>query len=160
TGSIQINNQSYSVTQFGTGCNYTVTPMAANFTSKATSGQIAVQTDSACSWTIQNSVPWINNVTVGGQAVTTQSGNAAVSYNIDANTTSQTRTTTLTVAGQQITISQAGVGILLTAQSVVNGASFLSGQIAPGELITIFGSALGPATPVGLQVTPDGQYVT
>ena len=53
-----------------------------------------------------------------------------------------------------------GGGIQFTAQSVVNGATFLSGQVAPGELITIFGSGLGPATPTFLQTTPDGQYVT
>jgi uncharacterized protein (TIGR03437 family) len=105
-------------------------------------------------------VQWISNITIGGAPVATPSGSATVSYTVDSNKTSQSRTAALTVAGQPVTITQAGVGILLTAQSVVNGASFLSGQIAPGELITIFGSALGPATPAGLQLTPDGQSVT
>ncbi len=94
------------------------------------------------------------------QAGGTQSGNATLSYTLAANNTSQSRTGTLTVAGQSVALSQAGVGILFTAQSVVNGASFQSGQIAPGELITIFGSGLGPSTPAGLQLTSDGQYVT
>jgi uncharacterized protein (TIGR03437 family) len=160
SGTIQINNQTFMVTQFGTGCNYTVAPTVANYNSKAASGQVMVQTDSSCSWTVQNSVPWINNISIGGTAGTSASGNGTVSYNIDANNTSQSRTTPLMVAGQQITVNQTGVGILLTAQSVVNGASFLSGQIAPGELITIFGSALGPLTPAGLVLTPDGGSVS
>jgi uncharacterized protein (TIGR03437 family) len=159
-GSIQINNQAYSVTQFGTGCNYTVTPMVANYTAKSATGQVSVQTDSSCSWTVQSGASWINNININSNTVNTPSGNATVSYNIDANSTSLSRTSTLTVAGQQVSISQSGVGILFTAQSVVNGASFLSGQIAPGELITIFGSALGPTIPAGLQLDSDGQHLS
>ena len=160
TGSIEINNQTYTITQFGTGCSFIVAPAAANYNASGGSGQLTVQTDTGCTWSVQSPVPWINSITVEGRSVDTPTGNATLNYNVDANTTSQSRTATLTVAGQQVTISQAGVGILLTAQSVVNGASFLSGQIAPGELITIFGSALGPTTPLGLQLTPDGQSVT
>ena len=159
-GSILINNQTYQVTQFGTGCNYTVDPAAANYGASGGMGQVTVQTDSSCQWSVQSPVPWINNISINGMPVSTPSGNATVAYSVDPNTGSQSRTNTLTVAGQSVMISQAGVGILLTAQSVVNGASFLSGQIAPGELITIFGSALGPTTPVGLQLTPDGSAVT
>jgi uncharacterized protein (TIGR03437 family) len=160
SGSILINNQTYPVTELGTGCNYTVAPQTANYNATGGQGQITVQTDSACSWSVQNTVPWITNLNVGGVPVGAPSGNGTLTYAVSANSTSQARSTTLTVAGQNVTVNQAGVGILITAQSVVNGASFLSGQIAPGELITIFGSALGPAAPVGLQLTPDGQYVT
>lgn len=159
-GSIRVNNQDYSVTQFGTGCNYTVTPTQATYTSKTATGSIGVQTDSSCSWSIDSPVPWVNGFSINGKPGTSGSGNATVTYSIDANTSSLSRTGAVTVANQQVSITQSGVGILLTAQSVVNGASFLSGQIAPGELITIFGSALGPAAPVGLQLTPDGQSVT
>ena len=155
SGSIQINDQVYPVTQFGTGCSYTVAPMVANYNATGGSGQITVQADSSCSWAVQNPVSWITNLNTGGA-----SGNANLTYTVMANNTSQSRTAMLTVAGQQVTINQAGVGILFSAQSVVNGASFQSGQIAPGELITIFGSALGPATPAGLQLTPDGSTVT
>ncbi len=160
TGSILINNQTYTVTQLGTGCNYTVTPLTANYNATGGQGQIAVQTDSACSWTVQNPVTWISNVNIGGVPVASPAGNATVSYTVAAANSSQSRTAALNVAGQTVTVNQAGVGILFTAQSVVNGASFQSGQIAPGELITIFGSALGPTSPVGLQLTPDGQSVT
>jgi uncharacterized protein (TIGR03437 family) len=40
-----------------------------------------------------------------------------------------------------------------TAASVVNSASFVGGSVAPGELISIFGSNLGPGTPQGPQVS-------
>ncbi|HEY3840977.1 MAG TPA: BACON domain-containing carbohydrate-binding protein [Bryobacteraceae bacterium] len=160
SGSITINDQTYTVTQFGTGCNYTVSPAAANFNATGGMGQLTVQADNSCSWSAQSSVDWIGNLNIAGAPVTTPSGNATITYTVAANTGSQSRTAALTIAGQQVTVSQAGVGILLSAQSVVNGASFLSGQIAPGELITIFGSALGPPNPVGLQLTPDGSSVT
>ena len=159
-GSILINNQTYAVTQLGTGCNYTVAPLTANYNATGGQGQVTVQTDNACSWTVQNPVTWISNINIAGAPVGSPSGNATVSYTVAAANTSQSRTATLTVAGQSVTVNQAGVGILFTAQSIVNGASFLSGQISPGELITIFGSALGPTSPVGLQLTPDGQSVT
>jgi uncharacterized protein (TIGR03437 family) len=35
---------------------------------------------------------------------------------------------------------------------VVNAASFLGGGISPGEIVTVFGSALGPASGVGAQI--------
>ena len=159
TGSILINNQTYPVTQFGIGCSYTVAPLTANYNAGGGQGQIAVQADSACAWAVQNTASWITNINIGGVPVTAPSGNATVTYTVAAANSSQSRTATLTVAGQSVTVNQAGVGILFTAQSVVNGASFLSGQIAPGELITIFGSALGPTTPVGLQLTSDGEHV-
>lgn len=42
---------------------------------------------------------------------------------------------------------------------VLNSASYQSGAVAPGEIVTILGSGLGPATLVSYIVTPDGFYV-
>jgi hypothetical protein len=43
---------------------------------------------------------------------------------------------------------QGGAGSALPLQSwgVLNGASLLPGPVAPGEIVTLFGSAIGPAT--------------
>jgi uncharacterized protein (TIGR03437 family) len=41
--------------------------------------------------------------------------------------------------------------------SVVNGASFLGGPVSPGELVSIFGTNLGPNT--GINFTPDNGHV-
>jgi uncharacterized protein (TIGR03437 family) len=43
-----------------------------------------------------------------------------------------------------------------SVSSVVNSASLLPGAIAPGEIVTIFGSAMGPVTPVSAGVSPAG----
>jgi uncharacterized protein (TIGR03437 family) len=42
----------------------------------------------------------------------------------------------------------------------VNSASFAGGAVAPGELITIFGSGLGPSTLAGLQLDSHGYVST
>jgi uncharacterized protein (TIGR03437 family) len=41
--------------------------------------------------------------------------------------------------------------------SIVNGASFLAGPVSPGELVSIFGTNLGPTT--GINFTPDNSHV-
>ena len=43
-----------------------------------------------------------------------------------------------------------------TAAGVVNAASYATGTVAPGEIVSIFGDGLGPAAAVGLQLTPGG----
>jgi uncharacterized protein (TIGR03437 family) len=43
--------------------------------------------------------------------------------------------------------------------AVANGASFAS-AVAPGELVAIFGSSLGPDAPAGLQLDPSGSVAT
>jgi uncharacterized protein (TIGR03437 family) len=44
-----------------------------------------------------------------------------------------------------------------TVTSIVNGASFLPGAVSPGELVSIFGSNLGPST--GINFTPTNNTV-
>jgi uncharacterized protein (TIGR03437 family) len=42
---------------------------------------------------------------------------------------------------------------------VVNAASFLPGVVAPGQLVTIFGSDLGPAEPAGVELASDRPHI-
>jgi len=59
-------------------------------------------------------------------------------------------------AGRAVTLSatpcvitvQAGQGSALSEEGVLNAASLLAGPIAPGELITLIGSSIGPQMPV------------
>jgi len=44
--------------------------------------------------------------------------------------------------------------------AVVNAASFTSGAVAPGEMITIGGAGLGPASPFGLSLDQTGKVST
>ena len=43
---------------------------------------------------------------------------------------------------------------------VVNAASYLGGGVAPGEIVTIFGAAMGPSETVPLSLTADGRLDT
>ncbi|MCC7174526.1 MAG: hypothetical protein IT159_04955 [Bryobacterales bacterium] len=44
----------------------------------------------------------------------------------------------------------------ISADGVVNAASFVSGAVAPGEIVAVFGSSIGPPELAGLEVTPSG----
>ncbi len=46
------------------------------------------------------------------------------------------------------------------ALAIQNGANFIEGPIAPGELVTIRGSGIGPDTPAYQIVGPDGKLTT
>jgi uncharacterized protein (TIGR03437 family) len=52
------------------------------------------------------------------------------------------------------------VAALLTATAVANGASNLAGAIAPGEIVTVYGSAIGPAQLTLARLNADGLYGT
>ena len=45
-------------------------------------------------------------------------------------------------------------------KTVVNAASFATGAVAPGEIVTISGSGLGPVGPLGLALDPNGNVGT
>ncbi len=47
----------------------------------------------------------------------------------------------------------------LTSAGITNAASFLGGAISPGEMISLFGSGIGPQELAGLELTPDGLFV-
>jgi uncharacterized protein (TIGR03437 family) len=42
--------------------------------------------------------------------------------------------------------------------AVVNAASNVAGAVSPGEIVTLYGAYIGPASAVGLQVNADGTY--
>jgi uncharacterized protein (TIGR03437 family) len=44
--------------------------------------------------------------------------------------------------------------------SLVNGASFLNGPVSPGEIVTVFGTALGPLIPANVQLDQSGKVAT
>jgi uncharacterized protein (TIGR03437 family) len=121
-----------------------------------------------------------------GFSATVTSGSDWLSVSPTSGTTPTTGTATLTVtvtpgnltAAQYIgTILISGTGTatgstvinvnlavtapLPTINSVVNAASFIKGAISPGEIITIFGTAIGPATAAYASIDPStGKLLT
>lgn len=51
-----------------------------------------------------------------------------------------------------VTITVGDPGPQLPASGLVNGASFQGGAISPGEIVALFGTAIGPPLPYGLQI--------
>jgi len=47
-----------------------------------------------------------------------------------------------------------------TITSVQHAASFVSGAVAPGEIVSIFGTAMGPASPLGTTIDSTGKVAT
>jgi hypothetical protein len=80
-------------------------------------------------------------------------------------------TGTVTVAGTGSAAGSTAVAVSLTVTAplptiarVVNAASYLANAVSPGEIITLFASdanhAIGPTTPVGLQLDSSGKVST
>jgi len=54
--------------------------------------------------------------------------------------------------------AQAGALPVSSSAGVVNAASFQGGPVAPGEMVTIFGTGIGPPALAGLQLTRAGAF--
>jgi uncharacterized protein (TIGR03437 family) len=170
-----------TVTPTGGGTAQTVT---VNFT--VTSAAISVST-TTLNFTYQagGSMPAPQVFTVSGGTFTATaspanswlvvnptSGTAGTSVQVSINTsslpTAGNYTGTITVAGtngttgtQTVNVSVSVTAPLPTITAVVNAASFAPGTaISPGEVISIGGSGLGPATPVTLTLDSNGRVST
>jgi hypothetical protein len=89
----------------GTTCSYTVglaTP--ASFPSGGGSGTASVAAASGCAWTATSNSSFVN-ITGGSSG----SGNGTVSFSVLSNGSTSTRSGSMTIAGQTVTITQAGV---------------------------------------------------
>ncbi len=53
----------------------------------------------------------------------------------------------------------ASIQPVIAANGIVNAASYLAGTVAPGEIVSIFGTDLGPRSGAVMEFTPDGRYV-
>lgn len=101
---ITAGGQTATITQSGStpSCAYVLTPGSSSVGSGGASGSISVSTTAGCAWTAASNALWI---TLTG--VTSGSGSGAVAYTVAPNSGSA-RIGTMTIAGQTVTISQAG----------------------------------------------------
>ena len=82
-------------------CTYSITPGSQSFTAAGGSGSINVTTQSGCSWTASSNQSFAS-VTAGANGA----GSGTVSYTVGANTAANSRSATLTIAGQTFTVQQ------------------------------------------------------
>jgi len=95
------SSQTIVVTQ-GT-CTYSLSPTSANYGASGGNGSFSVSTQAGCTWNATSNNNWIH--VTGGASGT---GSGTVSYSIDANGGSSSRTGTVTAAGRTFTITQSG----------------------------------------------------
>ena len=103
-GTLTIAGQTVTVTQAAAPCTYVLSTTAQSFTAAAGSGSVNVTAAGGCAWTAVSNAAWLT-VTAGASAT----ANGTVSYSVAANATATARTGTLTIAGQVVTVTQAGV---------------------------------------------------
>ena len=117
-GELYVVDLTDSISRIVRDCTYTLSPTSEAFSAAGGARSVAVTADGGCVWTAISNASWIH-VTSGGDG----SGNGVVQYAVDANTSSQARTGSLTIAGQTFTVSQSGAAVCTYALSP-SSASF------------------------------------
>jgi hypothetical protein len=101
TGTLTIAGTTVTVTQGGVPCTYGVSPMSQNLPSTAGGGSETVTAPAGCAWTASDNATWISLLPSKG------SGNGNVTFSVTANTAFTERTGIMTIAGQNVTVTQA-----------------------------------------------------
>jgi Putative binding domain, N-terminal len=87
----------------GTTCDYLVSPLSQSFTGSGGTGSLTVTAGVGCTWSATSNASFIT-ITSGASG----NGTGTISYSVAPNPSLVSRTGTLTVAGQIVTINQGG----------------------------------------------------
>jgi uncharacterized protein (TIGR03437 family) len=103
--SLTIGGQKYDITQeAAVTCVYTLSTPNQTVTAAGGPGVVSVTTQADCAWEVRsNNEDWISIA-----SALKESGNASVSYTVAPNTTKDSRTGTITIAGNTLVITQLG----------------------------------------------------
>ena len=85
-------------------CTYSISPTSQSFGDIGGSGDVSVTSPGDCSWTATSNDDWIT-VTSGDSG----SGSGTVGYSVAANPDADSRTGTMTIAGETFTVTQDGI---------------------------------------------------
>jgi uncharacterized protein (TIGR03437 family) len=149
-------SQSFQLTEDGSPANLTVAPQSVAIPSAAYDGQFAVTTDGSCSWSATSYVSWVH-ISLGSG-----SGAGPVAYHVDANAAGSARSGVIQTGPAAFTVTQqAAPAAAVQVAAVVNAASYSAAQtaVAPGEIVALYGTNLGPAKGVPMQVNADGKTI-
>ena len=133
TGTLTIAGRTFTVTQAGIACTYSISPTSRAHGSGAETGTVSVTAGTGCSWTAASNTSWMS-ITSGGSGA----GSGTVGYSVAANTGTSSRTGTLTIAGQTFTVTQAGIActysISPTSRSHGSGAETGNVSVTTGSI--------------------------
>jgi uncharacterized protein (TIGR03437 family) len=151
---VPIAGQIVTVSQDGTPCTFTLSVQEVSAPAAGASGTVNVNVNLPdCAWSATSNAPWLFVISgASGQ------GNGMVNYTAAQNNAAA-RTGTLSIAGQTFTINQAAAPGF-PAVSILGSAATGTSPFAAGQLISIYGSSLGPAAGSGLQLGTSGVVTT
>jgi uncharacterized protein (TIGR03437 family) len=154
-GTITVNSQTVAITQPAPGCNgLTLSVTTVTLPARGGTANIDVTGSAACAWSASGADAWAQ---VTWASV---SGSGRVSVSAPPNTSGSERTGTVHVAAQSFRVVQPPILIRLPNDAVVNAASFATGAVSPGTIVTVFGSGFGPVAIAGYQLTQDRTALT
>jgi len=100
SGSITIAGRTYTISQAGVSCTYSISPTSGSFPAGAGAETVSVTaSSSSCSWTTSESLSWVSLSPTSG------TGNGTVTISVTENT-GIARSGSITIAGRTYTISQ------------------------------------------------------
>lgn len=105
TGVVTVGGRTFTLTQAGLTCSYSVSPASANAPASGGAGALAITTTTGCSWTAVSDSAWLT-LSPGSGA-----GSGSVTWTAAANAGAASRAAQLLVAGQGVVITQAGLGV-------------------------------------------------
>ncbi len=156
--------------------SFIVSPLNASFTYAAGSNSFPQNQTASVGTSNGSNVPYSVNVTSanGGNfftvtpltGATPQTLTISLNQAVVATLGQSTYTGAATISSGNLQNATINVTLAVTAPpapvvgAVVNAATQLLGPISPGEIITIYGTNVGPTTPVGLTLLPNGNVST
>ena len=128
TGTLGAGGKIVTVNQFGaSSCAFPIVPSSQSFSGSGGSNTIAVSTPPcACSWTATPGATWI---TIDSGA--SGSGSGTVAYSVAPNSVNTARSSSITVAGQTFTVTQAAGGC---SYQIAPGNRLIGSQSATGNI--------------------------
>jgi hypothetical protein len=87
----------------GAACTVSVNPASLSLTGGASTGTILVTAPAGCGWSASEGASWVT-ITSGANG----SGNGSVGYSVSANNSTAQRSTSITIGGQTIALTQGG----------------------------------------------------
>jgi hypothetical protein len=123
-------------------CNYSLTSSSQQCDASGGTWNVNVNAPNGCSWTAASNASWIT-ITSGASG----SGNGTVYYSVSANSSTNSRSGTMTIAGQSFTITQQATTIQIHSLSAMSAL--------PASLLTISGSGFDPASQLSVRFSDE-----
>ena len=148
---VSVGGTSVSVVQPGNSCSYSLSPATQSTPAAGGAASVGVTTLAGCSWTATSGASWLT-ISTGANG----SGSGTVSLNATANPTTQSRATSVSVAGQSVQVTQLA-GSCTFSSSPMTLSFPAAGGSATGNVTAASGCTWTASSPVGwLTITSGG----